>query len=105
MHTTEKLAIGTAVDLKLTLPSSVLEVYPEETIAIDISSGTPKRTGRPDLRRPFEEMTLRGRVVTRFAPVRDHEVFGVAFLEIDGYQREEIARFTHAIQLAKIRST
>ena len=105
MHCTEKLAIGTAVDLKLTLPSSVLEVYPEETIAIDVSGAAPKRAGRPDLRRTFEEMSLRGRVVTRFAPVRDHEVYGVAFLEIDGYQREEIARFTHAIQLAKIRST
>lgn len=105
MHCKEKLAIGTAVDVRLTLPSSVLEVYPEETIAIDLSGPTPKRTGRPDLRRPFEEMQLKARVVTRFAPVRDHEVFGVAFLEIDGYQREEIARFTHAIQLSKIRSS
>ena len=105
MHTKEKLAIGTAVDVRFTLPSSVLEVYPEETIAIDLSGNTPKRAGRPDLRRPFEEMALKARVVTKFAPVRDHEVFGVAFLEIDGFQREEIARFTHAIQLSKIRST
>src|SRR5215469_12661310 len=98
MHTKEKLAIGTPVDVRFTLPSSVLEVYPEETVAIDLSGAMPKRAGRPDLRRPFEEMALKARVVTRFAPVRDHEVYGVAFLEIDGYQREEIARFTHAIQ-------
>jgi c-di-GMP-binding flagellar brake protein YcgR len=56
------------------------------------------------MRRPFEEMSVRGRVVTRFQPVRDREVYGVAFIEIDGYQREEIARFTHAVQLSKIRS-
>jgi hypothetical protein len=106
MNCGELIAIGTLVDMRLTLPSSVLDVYPEETTAIDLSQGTPRRVGgRPDMRRPFEEMAIRGRVVTRFQPVRDREVYGVAFLEIDGYQREEIARFTHAVQLSKIRST
>jgi c-di-GMP-binding flagellar brake protein YcgR len=56
------------------------------------------------MRRPFEEMALRGRVVTRFQPAREREVYGVAFIEIDGYQREEIARFTHAMQLSKLRN-
>jgi c-di-GMP-binding flagellar brake protein YcgR len=81
-------------------------VYPEETAVLDLSQPTPRKiTSRPDMRRPFTEMAIRGRVVTRFQPVRDREVYGVAFLEIDGYQREEIARFTHAIQLSKIRSS
>lgn len=101
----ELVAIGTMVELKVTLPSNVLEVYPEETAVIDMSQGTPRRVGgRADMRRPFAEMTLRGRVVTRFQPVREREVYGVAFIEIDGYQREEIARFTHAVQLSKIRN-
>lgn len=104
MNCAETIAIGTLVELRFTLPSSVLDVYPEETLAIDMSSGTPRRIGRPDMRRPFDTMVLRARVVTRFQPVRDREVYGVAFLEIDGYQREEIARFTHALQLSKIRS-
>ncbi|HEY5341483.1 MAG TPA: PilZ domain-containing protein [Candidatus Aquilonibacter sp.] len=100
----ELIAIGTMLEMKITLPSSVLGVYPEETQVIDISQGAPRRVGgRADMRRPFEEMTLRGRVVTRFHPVRERESYGVAFIEIDGYQREEIARFTHAIQLSKIR--
>ena len=102
----ELIAIGTMVELKVTLPSSVLDVYPEETAVIDMSQGTPRRVGgRTDMRRAFTEMTLRGRVVTRFQPVREREVYGIAFIEIDGYQREEIARFTHAIQLSKIRSS
>jgi hypothetical protein len=106
MNCAELVAIGTLVDMRLTLPSSVLDVYPEETAVIDLSSGAPRRVGgRPDMRRPFEELAIRGRVVTRFQPVRDREVYGVAFLEIDGYQREEIARFTHAVQLSKIRNT
>ncbi|HUA08638.1 MAG TPA: PilZ domain-containing protein [Candidatus Acidoferrales bacterium] len=101
----ELIAIGTVLDLRVTLPSSVLDVYPEETAVLDISKGTPRLRGRADMRRPFDEMALRGRVVTRFQPVREREVYGVAFIEIDGYQREEIARFTHAVQLSKIRST
>ncbi len=104
MNCVETIPIGTMLELRVTLPSSILEVYPEETLAIDMSSGTPRRVGRPDMRRPFDVMLLRGRVVTRFQPVRDREVYGVAFLEIDGYQREEIARFTHALQLSKIRN-
>jgi hypothetical protein len=106
MNCQELVAIGTMIELKITLPSSVLDVYPEETAVIDMSQGVPRRVGgRADMRRPFEEMTLRGRVVTRFQPVREREVYGVAFIEIDGYQREEIARFTHAVQLSKIRGS
>jgi hypothetical protein len=104
MNCDTTIAIGTPLDLRMTLPSTILDVYPEETQVLDLSQGTPRRVGgRPDMRRPFDEMALLGRVVTRFQPVRDREVYGVAFVEIDGYQREEIARFTHAIQLAKLR--
>lgn len=106
MNCGELVAIGTLVDMRLTLPSAVLDVYPEETAVLDLSSGAPRRVGgRPDMRRPFDELAIRGRVVTRFQPVREREVYGVAFLEIDGYQREEIARFTHAVQLSKIRGS
>jgi hypothetical protein len=104
MNCEELIAIGTMIDLRVTLPSTVLDVYPEETAVLDLTQSVPRRIGRADMRRPFEEMALRGRVVTRFQPVRDREVYGVAFIEIDGYQREEIARFTHAVQLSKIRS-
>jgi hypothetical protein len=100
----ELIAIGTMLDLRITLPSSVLSVYPEETAVLDLTQSVPRRIGRADMRRSFEEMALRGRVVTRFQPVREREVYGVAFIEIDGYQREEIARFTHAMQLSKIRN-
>jgi len=104
MSCEELVAIGTMLDMRVMLPSGVLEVYPEETAVLDLTQSVPRRIGRADMRRPFEEMPLRGRVVTRFQPVREREVYGVAFIEIDGYQREEIARFTHAVQLSKIRS-
>ena len=105
MHCLDSMPIGTMLELRFTLPSGVLDVYPEETMAIDMTNASPRRMGRPDMRRSFEEMRVRARVVTRFQQTRDsREAYGVAFVEIDGYQREEIARFTHALQLSRMRN-
>jgi c-di-GMP-binding flagellar brake protein YcgR len=100
----EKLEIGTMVELRFTLPKSVLWVYPAAEDRTEITPFGPRRIRIPDNRRAFEEMTVHGRVVSRFSPIRDREVYGVQFTDIDGYQREEIARFTHAVQLARLKS-
>jgi len=100
----EKLEIGTMVELRFTLPKSVLWVFPAAEERTEITPFGPRRIRIPDNRRPFDEMTVHGRVVSRFAPAREREVYGVQFTDIDGYQREEIARFTHAVQLGRLRS-
>jgi c-di-GMP-binding flagellar brake protein YcgR len=100
----ETLTIGATVELTFTLPSEHLSVYPPAGERTDISPFGPRRIRIPDNRRPFEEMTVHGRLVTRFHPTRGREVYGVQFTDIDGYHREEIARFTHAVQLAKLRT-
>jgi hypothetical protein len=102
--TPDKLELGTLVELRFTLPNSVLWVYPAAEDRTEITPFGPRRIRIPDNRRSFEEMIVHGRIVSRFAPNRDREVYGVQFTDIDGYQREEIARFTHAVQLAKLRS-
>ena len=102
--TADKLENGTLVELRFTLPNSVLWVYPAAEDRTEITPFGPRRIRIPDNRRAFEEMIVHGRVVSRFAPNRDREVYGVQFTDIDGYQREEVARFTHAVQLAKLRS-
>jgi c-di-GMP-binding flagellar brake protein YcgR len=71
---------------------------------VEITPFGPRRVRIPDNRRPFEEMTIHGRIVSKFQPQRGRDVFGVQFTDVDGYQREEIARFTHAVQLAKLRT-
>jgi hypothetical protein len=102
--TPDKVDIGTLVEMRFTLPNSVLWVYPAAEDRTEITPFGPRRIRIPDNRRAFEEMIVHGRVVSRFAPNRDREVYGVQFTDIDGYQREEVARFTHAVQLAKLRS-
>ncbi len=100
----EPIALGTHVELRFALPNSVLAVFPPASQRTEITPFGPRQVRIPDNRRPFEEMTISGRVVSRFQPTRGREVFGVQFTDIDGYQREEIARFTHAVQLARLRS-
>ena len=93
------------VELRFTLPNSVLWVYPAaEASHRDHALRASAASGFPTIARSFEEMLVHGRVVSRFAPQREREVYGVQFTDIDGYQREEVARFTHAVQLAKLRS-
>lgn len=97
------LLVGMFVELRFTLPSDVLKVYPEETLAFDPRKATMSATGRADLRRPFEVMVVRARVASLNAVSNGARSYGLAFYGIDGFTREEIARYVHAVQLGKRR--
>lgn len=99
-----ELPIGTIVELRFTLPGDFLHAYPPASERTEITPFGPRKVRIPDNRRPFEEMTIHGRIVSKFQPQGGREVFGVQFTDAEGYQREEIARFTHSVQLAKLRS-
>jgi c-di-GMP-binding flagellar brake protein YcgR len=101
----DSLAIGSELEIRFTLPSSVLNVYPTADNRLEITPFGQRRIHVPDNRRPFDEMAMHGRILARYEAQKGLEVYGVAFTDIDGYQREEIARFTHAVQLARIRNT
>lgn len=100
----DSLPIGSDLELRFTLPNDVLSVYPPSNERIEISPFGHRRVRMPDNRRPFEEMIVHGRILTRFDPDRGRECYGVGFTDIDGYQREEIARFAHAAQLVRLRN-
>ncbi len=100
----EDVPLGTEVELRFRLPNAVLDIFPPSGERTEITPFGPRKIRLPDNRRPFAEMLLRGRVISRFAPQRGREVYGVQFTDIDGYHREEIARFTHAVQLQKLRN-
>jgi c-di-GMP-binding flagellar brake protein YcgR len=101
----EALTVGDELEVRFTLPNDVLTVYPKPDDRFEITPFGRKRVRVPDNRRPFSEMVIRGRVLSRQEPLRGLEVYGVGFTDVDGYQREEIARFTHAVQLSRIRNT
>jgi c-di-GMP-binding flagellar brake protein YcgR len=95
---------GCAIELRFTLPNDALWAFPAADDRFEITPFGQRRVRIPDNRRPFEEMLIHGRIVSRLAPARGRELYGVQFTDIDGYQREEIARFTHAVALAKLRT-
>jgi PilZ domain len=97
------LVEGMPVELRFTLPSDVLKIYPEETLAIDLRSQTVVSRSRPDPRRRFEEMVIGARVVSHQPVGNGTYRYGLAFTSIDGFQQEEIARYTHASQRSKAR--
>jgi c-di-GMP-binding flagellar brake protein YcgR len=100
----DTLAVGSELELRFTLPCSVLNVYPAPEQRIEITPFGQRRVHVPDNRRPFEETVVRGRILARYQAEEGREQYGIAFTDIDGYQREEIARFTHAVQLSRIRN-
>lgn len=98
----ERLERNTRLDLRFTLPSAVLAVYPEETAMLDTRRAMLVRGPRPDPQRPFEEMTVVARVATVGENVRGIYASGLEFEAIEGRAREEIARYVHAVQLSKL---
>lgn len=100
---TADIEVGMKLALSFMLPSDVLRVHPEETVAIDLKTQTLSRSRGLDPRRAFPPISLASKVVSRSA-TPTYEIYGLHFIEIDGLQREEIARFTHAVQLQKIKS-
>jgi hypothetical protein len=102
MICSEALVEGEPVELRFTLPADVLAVYPEETMVLDVKKGTAKPL-RTDQRRAFQEMTIGARVVNHRPLGNKMYAYGLAFTCIDGFQHEEIARYTHAVQRARNR--
>ena len=105
MSCDDQLAIGSELELRFTLPSAVLNAYPKADDRMEITPFGQRRVRVPDNRRQFSEMIVHGKVLARQQPQGGKEVYGIGFTDIDGYQREEIARFTHAVQLSRIRNT
>jgi len=98
----EALVEGEPVELKFRLPCDVLAVYPEETALLDFRKGTATPL-RADQRRPFQEMTIGARVVNHRPLGNRTYAYGLAFTCIDGFQQEELARYTHAVQRVRNR--
>ncbi len=98
----DQLVEGLPVELRFTLPSDVLKVYPEETVALDVRNAVVRHSPN-DPRRPFAEMLVGARIVTAQSTENGGYRYGVAFSNIDGYQQEEIARYTHAVQRSRNR--
>lgn len=98
-----ELTSNDEVTVRFRLPDSVLTVFPAGVREDSVMTPFGPRRRTRNNRRPFEEMRIRSRIANRLKDWEGHPVFGVAFVEIDAYSREEIARFIHAVQLGQLR--
>ena len=102
MTCTEALVEGMPVELRFTLPGDVLKIYPEEDARDRPSLGNGEKLAlrsAPPLRGDGSRRARRDAIAGR---ERNHR-YGLAFTSIDGFQQEEIARYTHAAQRSKNR--
>ena len=104
MTCADALVEGMAIELRITLPSDVLDVFPEETAVLDMRTRAVQHTTRSNMRREFRDMVLRARVVSHHPISPGVYSYGLEFWKIDSVTREEIARYVHAVQLAKRRA-
>jgi hypothetical protein len=103
MTSGDALLNGMPLEVRFTLPSGVLHIYPEETAVLDLRDRAIRNSVPSALRKPFTEMTIRARVVTHKPMPGGGCTYGLAFSDLDETSRDQIARYVHAIQLAKRR--
>lgn len=101
MRARDVLMEGMAVDLRLLLPSEILEVAVSGAIPETLWDPAVRQAAQAMLRRPFKDLIVRGRVVCH-RPIAGTIVdYGIEFCDLGALARSEIERFCAALHVAK----
>ena len=103
MRCEETLKAGQQIAVSFRLPDSLLDVHKGKDDELVPGPFGYRRVPRKYLRRPFAELKLRGRVVAAVTDSQRRPAYEIELLEADGLAREEIARYIHASQLARMK--
>lgn len=98
----EELRTGQVLNVQFRLPDGVLRVHTGSDDEMVVGPMGYRRMPLRYLRRPFEELRLKARVGAASAGQRQR-VYDLAFLDVDGLAREELARYIHAAQLESLK--
>jgi hypothetical protein len=99
----EPMRAQQVIQLSLRLPDRVLDVHKGKDDDMVVGPHGYRRVPRKYLRRPFEELKLRGRILGQTKDSQNRDAYEVELLEVSGLAREEIARYIHASQLASLK--
>ncbi len=99
----KELTPNDEVTVRFRLPDEVLKIFPAGVQEEILNTPFGPRKHTRNRRRPFEEMRIRSRVAARLEDCDGKPAYGIAFVELEVYTREEIARFIHAVQLTELR--
>lgn len=103
LRTSEAIRQGQNLTLTFRLPDGVLGVHKGKDDELVVGPFGYRRVPRKYLRRPFEELRLRARVLGTVTDSQRRQAFELELLDVDGLAREEIARYIHAAQLARLK--
>ena len=103
MRSDETLKPGEQLTLIFRLPDAVLDVHKGSDDELVVGAFGYRRVPRKYLRRPFEELNVRARIATMTLDSQRRTAYELELLEVDGLAREEIARYIHASQLARLK--
>ena len=103
LRCSETLRTDEIVFLAVRLPDVVLNVHKGPDDELVTAPMGEKQIPRKMLRRPFQEIQLRGRITASVKDSKRRDAYEVELLEVDGIARQEIARYIHASQLARIK--
>jgi hypothetical protein len=99
----ERLRDGQELALQFRLPDGVLDVHKGKDDELVTGPLGYRRVPRKYLRRPFVDLKVRARVAGIVKDSRGREAYEMQFMEVDGLAREELARYIHASQLARLK--
>jgi hypothetical protein len=99
----ERLRLNQILHLQLRLPDTILSVHKGADDELVVGPMGYRRVPRKYLRRPFEELKIRGRVVATVKDSKRRTAYEIELLDVDGLAREEIARYIHASQLSRLK--
>lgn len=99
----ERLRDGQELALQFRLPDGVLDVHKGKDDELVTGPLGYRRVPRKYLRRPFVDLKLRARVAGIAKDSKGRDAYEMQFLDVDGLAREELARYIHASQLARLK--
>src|SRR5579884_1955935 len=94
----ERLRPNQVLQLQIRLPDALLSVHKGSDDELVVGPMGYRRVPRKYLRRPFEELKLRGRVVGAVKDSQRRDAYEIELVDVDGLAREELARYIHASQ-------
>lgn len=99
----ERFRDGQEITLNLRLPDAVLGVHKGSDDELVTGPFGYRRVPRRYLRRAFADLKIRARVAGTVQDSKRRSAYEMQFLNVDGLAREEIARYIHASQLARVK--
>jgi c-di-GMP-binding flagellar brake protein YcgR len=95
---------GTPLSLSFVLPLREVDLGGEEKEVVEQTPFGERKKKKLIPVRPFDPIQAKGVVIKKTGIARNGlPTFGVRFVDLPAFQKEEIARFVHAYQLSKLR--